>query len=390
MPSTVEARPWEARAAARELLPRLDGLRTEVAAEAEATLARWRPRLERAEFAEGAANLVAYLALRHHDLRPLQAGLIPLGLSSLGRLEGRVLANLDAAAAALAAVAEAGRRPSPGRDAFDQGEALLRAATERVFGPSPGRRQTRLLVTCPTEAADDPAFMAGIVAASADAVRINCAHDDAAAWARMIANLRAAEAGTGRRLSVLTDLGGPRIRTGEVRLPPDRKRLHAGDRLLLVKPGGLGAPEAAFQAECREPAALDRARPGEPVLVDDGKARGEVEAVGPAGVTVQLDRASPKGLRLKPEKGLTSRGTTRLPALAPGTGRLDFVARPTRILSASLRAERGGRRALPGGAGAGAPEGWRRLGIVPRSRPRRRSGTCPICSSGRRAGSRWR
>ena len=85
MPSVVEARSWDAGAAARKLLPRLAGLRAEVAAEAGATLARWRPRLERPEFADGAANLAAYLALRRRELRPLQDGLIPLGLSSLGR-----------------------------------------------------------------------------------------------------------------------------------------------------------------------------------------------------------------------------------------------------------------------------------------------------------------
>ena len=42
-----------------------------------------------------ARNLVHYLALRAHDLRPLQQQLAWLGLSSLGRAESHVLANLD-------------------------------------------------------------------------------------------------------------------------------------------------------------------------------------------------------------------------------------------------------------------------------------------------------
>jgi pyruvate kinase len=36
----------------------------------------------------------------------------------------------------------------------------------------------------------------------------------------MISNLRAAEREAGRRLKVLMDLGGPKVRTGEVRLAP--------------------------------------------------------------------------------------------------------------------------------------------------------------------------
>ena len=43
------------------------------------------------------ANLAHYLALRHHDLRPLQRQMMWRGLSSLGRLESRVLPTLDAA-----------------------------------------------------------------------------------------------------------------------------------------------------------------------------------------------------------------------------------------------------------------------------------------------------
>ena len=45
---------------------------------------------------DGAKNLLHYLALRRHDIRPLQEKLALFGLSSLGRCESRVLANLDA------------------------------------------------------------------------------------------------------------------------------------------------------------------------------------------------------------------------------------------------------------------------------------------------------
>jgi hypothetical protein len=54
-----------------------------------------------------------------------------------------------------------------------------------MLGP-PSARGTAFLVTCPSEAADDPAFMRRLAAAGVDAVRINRARDDSAAWGRMI------------------------------------------------------------------------------------------------------------------------------------------------------------------------------------------------------------
>lgn len=44
----------------------------------------------------GTRNLLHYLALRRHDIRPLQEKLALFGLSSLGRCESRALANLNA------------------------------------------------------------------------------------------------------------------------------------------------------------------------------------------------------------------------------------------------------------------------------------------------------
>jgi len=52
-------------------------------------------------YAESQRNLLHYIALRSHDLRPLQHELAVLGLSSLGRMESHVLASIDAVVAAL-------------------------------------------------------------------------------------------------------------------------------------------------------------------------------------------------------------------------------------------------------------------------------------------------
>jgi hypothetical protein len=53
-----------------------------------------------------------------------------------------------------------------------------------------------------------------------DCMRINCAHDDAGAWTRMLQHLRRAEQRHRRSCRVLMDLAGPKVRTGPVEPGP--------------------------------------------------------------------------------------------------------------------------------------------------------------------------
>src|SRR5580704_14633946 len=85
------------RAAIREL-------REAIAAEAASRIEAWRTDIERTAFAASADNLAHYLAFRHHDLRELQLELMRHGLSSLGRLESRVMINLRTVEAVLEAL----------------------------------------------------------------------------------------------------------------------------------------------------------------------------------------------------------------------------------------------------------------------------------------------
>ncbi|AFY92529.1 pyruvate kinase [Chamaesiphon minutus PCC 6605] len=72
------------------LLSTLQELRQTVDSEGQATLDRWRSHIQRPEFLASALNLAQYLALCRHDLRSLQAALMPWGLSSLGRIDAPV------------------------------------------------------------------------------------------------------------------------------------------------------------------------------------------------------------------------------------------------------------------------------------------------------------
>ena len=71
-------------------------------------------------------------------------------------------------------------------------------------------------LTLPSEAADDPELVAAFVDAGMVVARINCAHDDPPAWARMAGCVRAAAANAGRQVLVSMDLPGPKLRTGPI------------------------------------------------------------------------------------------------------------------------------------------------------------------------------
>ncbi|MCS0497376.1 pyruvate kinase [Ancylobacter sp. MQZ15Z-1] len=254
-------------------------------------------------------NLAHYLALRHHDLRGLQRELMRRGLSSLGRLESRVLPTLDAVLAVLAALT--GRPapfPAPDAAAFFAGEARLDAASAASLGTEPPGRYTRIMVTLPSEAATDAAFVAALVEHGMDVARINCAHDDAEAWRAMAHHVRAAGEAQGRRIAVLMDIAGPKIRTEAV-LPMKKGkpsgRLMTGDALRLV---AQGAPrpdeEVSFSAAVSLPEIVTRLAVGDRVLYDDGKVEGVVESLAEGEAVIRIRHAREKGTKLKPEKGI--------------------------------------------------------------------------------------
>jgi pyruvate kinase len=83
------------------------------------------------------------------------------------------------------------------------------------------------MVTMPSEAADDYLLVHDLLQQDMDCMRINCAHDDAAAWLRMIEHLRRAERSLGRLCRVVMDLAGSKLRTGP---------LEAGPKVVRIRP----------------------------------------------------------------------------------------------------------------------------------------------------------
>jgi pyruvate kinase len=159
-------------------------------------------------------NLAQYLALRRHDIRPLQEQLAALGLSSLGRAEAHVLASTSQVRTLVDLLRAEPARPAPEAPvSFGEGPRLLEQKADALFGPPPPGRATRIMVTMPSEAAADYALVRDLVDRGMDCARINTAHDDSRTWERIVANVRRAALEGTRPCAVLVDLAGPKLRT---------------------------------------------------------------------------------------------------------------------------------------------------------------------------------
>lgn len=215
-------------AAVAETLSKVIALREHVHRVQQELLQQWAPHVSLPQHRESLANLAAYIGLRRHDLRTLQRALTCYGLSSLGRSESHVMASLDAVVNGLSLMTGEALNPEELARVsamIDRSEAILRERSNALLGAA-RERATRVMVTLPTQAAEDPAFVRDLLIHGMDCARINCAHDDKAQWLRMVRYIRRAEKQLGRACRIFMDLGGPKLRTGP---------LNAGPEVLHVK-----------------------------------------------------------------------------------------------------------------------------------------------------------
>lgn len=194
---------------------------------------------------KSALNLIHYLALRNQDIRELQNTLGQLGISRLGRAESHVLASIIAVKNLLQKFLkkkqmEAVKPPV----SFKKGKKIIKINTSALLGKKLKGSKVRIMVTLPTEAADDYKFIKKLVTSGMNSARINCAHDDTEVWKRMIDKIHKARSQTGRNVKVCMDLGGPKLRTGAMR--PGPKVIHLQPERDLI--GKVTSPSEVWLA----------------------------------------------------------------------------------------------------------------------------------------------
>lgn len=216
-------------------------------------------RLAHPRHTAGAENLAHYVRLRRHDIRALQEKLAWIGVSSLGRSESHVLANIDKVLGLLNRLAGREWMPLSGEEpaGIRSSAKLLEEHATALLGRRPARG-VRIMVTMGSDAASDYALVHDLVARGMDCARINCAHDDASAWAAIVTHIRQAREALGRPCPILFDLAGPKIRTGPIEPGPSvlrwRPQRDAFGRLIAparirLRPGHDSKPPTGLWAE---------------------------------------------------------------------------------------------------------------------------------------------
>ena len=165
-------------------------------------------------------NLFCYLALRKHDMADLQIRLDQEGLSSLGMIENNVLFSMEQV------LKHFGIEPvSPNmlcKVTAQYGSSILSNRTRMTLGDHEKRR-TRIMVTLDASDIFRYDLIEQLLESGMDLVRINCAHNTKREWKLLIESIRIAEQRliqhgkyVRHKCPILMDLGGPKIRIGEV------------------------------------------------------------------------------------------------------------------------------------------------------------------------------
>jgi pyruvate kinase len=156
----------------------------------------------------------------------------------------------------------------------------------------------RAKIVCTLGPATDSAEqIRALVDAGMDVARFNLSHGSYAEHEARYDHVRKASDATGRAVGVLVDLQGPKIRLGRFGAGP--VELHPGDPFTITTADVPGTPERCSTTYAGLPGDV---RPGDPILVDDGRIGLEVTEVSDTDVVTRVVEGGPvsdnKGLNL--------------------------------------------------------------------------------------------
>ena len=135
-------------------------------------------------------------------------------------------------------------------------------------------RHTKIVATI-GPSSSDPAVVDRLIAAGVDVFRLNFSHGTHDSHRSAFTTIRGAAARAGRHVAIMQDLGGPKIRTGP--LAGGSISLKEGQQLRLAAGEATGGPDRVFTPYAP---LIESARPGDRLLLDDGKIELTVTARG--------------------------------------------------------------------------------------------------------------
>ena len=175
---------------------------------------------------------------------------------------------------------------------------------EFVSTPPLAAHKTKIVATI-GPACESPQMLQRLIAAGMGIARLNFSHGDFSGHAERIAAIRAASRATGRRVAIMADLPGPKMRIGKIE--PESIQLLAGDAFTLTSEDIVGTAQRVSVSFEPLPRVV---KPGDRLFLNDGLVQLVVNQV--AGTEVYCRVAV--GGELRSKKGLN------LPGIKLGIG----------------------------------------------------------------------
>ena len=211
------------------------------------------------------------------------------------------------------------------------------------------QRRTKVVATL-GPASSSHSIISSLFAAGADVFRVNMSHTSHDKMRELVATIRAVEAECDRPIGILVDLQGPKLRLGSFK--NDWAEIDAGANFIL---DADPAPGDATRINLPHPEIFAAIKPGDALLVDDGKLRLTVTEAQPQRIVARVNVggkiSSRKGVSLPdtvvPVAALTAKDVADLEAaLDAGIDwvALSFIQRPEDV--AEAKKITGGRAAV--------------------------------------------
>jgi pyruvate kinase len=123
-------------------------------------------------------------------------------------------------------------------------------------------------------ASETPEMLERLIRAGLNIARLNFSHGDFAGHAGRITRIRAAERVTGRRVAIMADLPGPKMRLGKIE--PEPIQLRPGDRFTLTSDDIVGTQQRVSMSFERLPQVV---KPNDRLFLNDGLVQLAVQSV---------------------------------------------------------------------------------------------------------------
>ncbi|WP_413299426.1 pyruvate kinase [Bacillus sp. 1P10SD] len=292
-------------------------------------------------------NLLAYLALRKHNISDFQQSLADQGLAALEQSYCHVLYSLEKLLSHLQVgvdLPDILAIPTP-----SDSRRIINNQSEELLGKKNNQLHSTIMVTLDAKMANNKPLIIELLQKGMNIARINCAHDDHDVWKQLIEGVRMAENSlrkTGhyhdRTCKIYMDLAGPKVRIGK--LPSEEIIIKKNDFLrLLLDSEKLGHPKST-DAPAGVPVTLEKAfrnvRIDDRIFIDDGKISGIVRQVTNEYIEIEVQIPEGKAYRIKEGKGLNlpdSLLSLNVPALTEkDISDLAFITKYADILGVSF------------------------------------------------------